>query len=135
MVTREPEYFPPANSYVAQLGRYVLFFCRAVGQGTLLLWHAILASRYVLTKRTRDEVVMQMFAYGIKSLGVITVVGLFTGMILALQTGMALSQLLSSSWLPSKEARSSRVVPDESLSRPRRPPGAPAMRIGHVLNR
>ncbi len=92
MVTREPEYFPPPNSYVAQLGRHVLFFCRAVGQGTLLLWYGIRASRYVLTKRARDEVVMQMFAYGIKSLGVITVVGLFTGMILALQTGMALSQ-------------------------------------------
>ncbi|MBT3294665.1 MAG: ABC transporter permease [Verrucomicrobia bacterium] len=92
MVTREPEYFPPPNSTVAHLGRHVLFFCRAVGQGTLLLWYAIRASRYVLTKRTRDEVVMQMFAYGIKSLGVITVVGLFTGMILALQTGMALSQ-------------------------------------------
>lgn len=38
----------------------------------------------------RHEVIYQMFLTGIKSLGVITVVALFTGMILALQTGLEL---------------------------------------------
>lgn len=40
--------------------------------------------------RMRHEVVYQMFLTGIKSLGVITVVAMFTGMILALQTGLEL---------------------------------------------
>jgi len=46
--------------------------------------------RFVLTRRSRREVLVQMYAYGIKSLGVITVVAVFTGMILALQTGIEL---------------------------------------------
>ncbi|NQU39317.1 MAG: ABC transporter permease [Lentisphaerae bacterium] len=92
MVTREPEYFPPAAGTVAQLGRNVLFFCRSVGQATLLLIHAIGTLRFAFTKRARQEIVMQMFVSGIKSLGVISVVGMFTGMILALQTGIELSK-------------------------------------------
>ena len=46
--------------------------------------------RYAGSKRSRHEVLYQMFLTGIKSLGVITVVALFTGMILALQTGLEL---------------------------------------------
>ena len=38
----------------------------------------------------RHEALYQLFLTGIKSLGVITVVALFTGMILALQTGLEL---------------------------------------------
>lgn len=41
-------------------------------------------------KRSRYEVIDQMFIVGVKSIGVITIVGLFTGMILALQAGLAL---------------------------------------------
>ncbi|MBU0677704.1 MAG: ABC transporter permease [Verrucomicrobia bacterium] len=41
-------------------------------------------------KRTRHEVLFQMYTTGIKSLGVITIVALFIGMILALQTGLEL---------------------------------------------
>ncbi len=92
MRTREPEYFPPPENFVAQLGRHVLFFSRSVGQGGLLFLQAVLAVRFALTKRARHEIVVQMYVSGIKSLGVITVVALFTGMILALQTGMELSK-------------------------------------------
>lgn len=46
--------------------------------------------RFALSKRNFEEVVFQLYTTGIKSLGVITVVGLFTGMILALQTGLEL---------------------------------------------
>ncbi len=42
------------------------------------------------SKRVRHEVLYQLFVTGVKSLGVITVVGMFTGMILALQTGLEL---------------------------------------------
>lgn len=44
----------------------------------------------VLKPRTLHDIFTQMYTYGIKSIGVITVVGLFTGMILALQTGLEL---------------------------------------------
>ncbi len=46
--------------------------------------------RHVFSKRSRHEVLYQMFLTGVKSLGVITVVAMFTGMILALQTGLEL---------------------------------------------
>ena len=67
-----------------------MFFCRVVGQVTLLLWLAIVSLRFALTRRSRCEIVVQMFVTGIKSLGVITIVAVFTGMILALQTGIEL---------------------------------------------
>ena len=55
-----------------------------------MLAEALLHLRYVFSSRSRFEVVYQMFIAGIKSLGVITVVAMFTGMILALQTGLEL---------------------------------------------
>ncbi len=44
----------------------------------------------MFSKRSRAEVVNQLYVTGLKSLGVITVVAAFTGMILALQTGLEL---------------------------------------------
>ena len=55
-----------------------------------MLGEAILHTRVMLSKRSRHEVLFQMYVAGIKSLGVITVVAMFTGMILALQTGLEL---------------------------------------------
>ena len=46
----------------------------------------------MLSKRSRPEVFYQLYVTGIKSLGVISVVALFTGMILALQTGLELKK-------------------------------------------
>jgi len=46
--------------------------------------------RFAFSKRNFSEVLIQLYTTGIKSLGVITVVALFTGMILALQTGIEL---------------------------------------------
>lgn len=51
---------------------------------------ALVALRYAHTKRSRHEIVAQMFVGGIKSLGVVTIVAIFMGMILALQTGLSL---------------------------------------------
>lgn len=90
MITREPEYFPPSWSWVGSLGRQTLFGCRAAGQACILLGAAILSMRHIFSKRSRREIIVQMFAYGIKSLAVITIVAVFTGMILALQTGIEL---------------------------------------------
>jgi len=63
---------------------------RNLGRGVMLIGTTFPKIRFVFSKRNRYEVVYQMYMAGIKSLGVITVVGLFTGMILALQTGLEL---------------------------------------------
>lgn len=55
-----------------------------------MLGEAILYLRHVFLPRIRHEVLYQFYVTGIKSLGVITVVAMFTGMILALQTGLEL---------------------------------------------
>jgi len=90
MITREPVAFPPARNAVASLGRSALEFCRGVGMASVLLLNGAAAVRHVWKPRSRREVVAQMFVVGIKSLGVITIVAVFTGMILALQTGIEL---------------------------------------------
>jgi phospholipid/cholesterol/gamma-HCH transport system permease protein len=90
MITREPEYWPPPRTPVGALGRHAVLGCRSVGIASLLLVQALLSLRHAFTRRARREIVVQMFVAGIKSLGVITIVALFTGMILALQTGIEL---------------------------------------------
>ena len=92
MITREPEFFPPSSNKIGEIGRLAVFTFRETGRAFLLLVSAIAAMRYIFTKRSRHEILVQMFVFGIKSLGVITVVAVFTGMILALQTGLALRQ-------------------------------------------
>jgi phospholipid/cholesterol/gamma-HCH transport system permease protein len=89
-VTREPEYWPQPRNWLGALGRRGRAQLREAGQSVLLFGAAVLACRFVFTPRARREVMVQMFVAGIKSLGVITVVALFTGMILALQTGIEL---------------------------------------------
>lgn len=57
-----------------------------------MLFEAIWFTRFAFGKRSRHETVTQLFITGIKSIAVITVVALFTGMILALQTGLELQR-------------------------------------------
>lgn len=90
MITREPEYHPPALNTLGTMGRKVLMSCREMGRAGVLFLQATASIRHIFNRRARHEVMTQMFISGIKSLGVITVVALFTGMILALQTGIAL---------------------------------------------
>lgn len=73
-----------------QFGRFILGGCQNAGIALLVLWEALLDLRFIFSKRSRPVVLEQLYITGIKSLGVITVVGLFTGMILALQTGLEL---------------------------------------------
>jgi phospholipid/cholesterol/gamma-HCH transport system permease protein len=65
-----------------------LALSRDAGRALILLFQAVVSMRFVFKRRSRREVLHQMFVCGIKSLGVITVVSSFTGMILALQTGI-----------------------------------------------
>lgn len=89
-ITREPDYFPPPLNFFGQVGRQVVVTCRNTGRGLLMLFEALLDLRYVLSVRNRMDVLRQLHITGIKSLAVISVVALFTGMILALQTGLEL---------------------------------------------
>lgn len=63
---------------------------RNTGIAVLMLLEAFRDIPFMFSKRHRHDVLHQQFLTAIKSLGVITVVGLFTGMILALQTGLEL---------------------------------------------
>ena len=67
-----------------------LFHC--TGQAVFMLLEAIWFIRYAFGRRSRYETFTQLYVTGIKSLAVITVVALFTGMILALQTGLELKR-------------------------------------------
>lgn len=89
-VTREPEYFPAPKNALGEVGRKCLMLCRRAGIAGLLLAGAVSNLRHSLTSRSRREILGQMYVSGIKSLGVMTVVAVFTGMILALQTGIEL---------------------------------------------
>lgn len=77
-------------NYYARIGRVLLLYLRDTGRSIVMLIEAAWHSRTALKPRTMHDIFNQMHTYGIKSLGVITVVGLFIGMILALQTGLEL---------------------------------------------
>jgi phospholipid/cholesterol/gamma-HCH transport system permease protein len=63
---------------------------RNTGRAILMLLEAVAALRFMFGRRSLPAVMDQMYITAIKSLGVITIVGMFTGMILALQTGLEL---------------------------------------------
>ncbi|MCZ7591111.1 MAG: ABC transporter permease [Kiritimatiellae bacterium] len=63
---------------------------RGLGQSLMMLAEATVFLPMTLGRRQRSEVFTQLYVTGIKSLGVITIVAAFTGMILALQTGLEL---------------------------------------------
>lgn len=90
MITKEPEFLPPAVGFFGSFGRRIWKACRSSGRALLMLAEAFMYLPFAFTRRSRGEVLHQLFVTGIKSLGVITVVAMFTGMILALQTGLEL---------------------------------------------
>jgi phospholipid/cholesterol/gamma-HCH transport system permease protein len=81
----------PVHSF-RRLGGQILQLLHNTGHAFFMLIEAIGFIPYLVTKRSRRETALQMFTTGIKSLAVITVVALFTGMILALQTGLELQR-------------------------------------------
>lgn len=90
MITREPEYSPPTVNTVAAFGRGIIETCRGSGRGLMLLFGALAQVPFAFSKRNRRDVLEQLYVVGFKSLGVVSVVALFTGMILALQVGLEL---------------------------------------------
>lgn len=90
MITTEPILLPPARNSLGRIGRELVATMRSTGRAVMLLGATIASLRFAGTRRARREILMQMYVAGIRSLGVITVVAIFTGMILALQTGIEL---------------------------------------------
>ena len=90
MITREPQIYDPPPNAMAAAGRGIIGACRGTGQALLLLLGAAAKAPFMFTRKNRDDVMLQLYLVGIKSLGVVSVVALFTGMILALQVGLEL---------------------------------------------
>ena len=65
-------------------------FCRIGRAGRLMVESFAYAPHALLNRDARRTVLFQLYSTGIRTLPVITVVGLFTGMILGLQVGLAL---------------------------------------------
>ncbi|MBT8042117.1 MAG: ABC transporter permease [Kiritimatiellales bacterium] len=77
---------------VERVGEKVLQSFHNTGHAMFMLFEGIWFIQFAFGKRSRRETATQMYITGIKSLAVITVVALFTGMILALQTGLELKR-------------------------------------------
>ncbi len=91
MITREPVYTTEPGSVFASVWRSVVLAVGSVGWATLLTLRSLLVCPIMTFEyRFRKEVLRQMFVLGIKSLALITIVGMFTGMILGLQMGLEL---------------------------------------------
>lgn len=92
-ITREPIYEnAPASRWEATYRHVVSYFAR-VGHGVRLMVESLACLPGVLVRHdSRADLVRQLYSTGIRTLPVISVVGLFTGMILGLQVGLALRQ-------------------------------------------
>lgn len=75
---------------MARTGFSILMTLRESGRGILMLIEAFGFLPVMMRRRSRWDVIYQLYLGGIKTLGVVTVVALFTGMILALQSGLEL---------------------------------------------
>ncbi|MBP8799977.1 MAG: ABC transporter permease [Kiritimatiellae bacterium] len=91
MITREPVYTDAPATAWEGLWRMVLMGLADVGRLGVLTMQALAGIPAMLfSRRQRREWVRQMYQMGIKSLPIISVVGMFTGMILGLQVGLEL---------------------------------------------
>lgn len=88
--TREPEYYPAGANFLESLGRNLLLTLRNAGRAMLMLLEALRWLPAVFARR--DEVIRQLYIGGIKSFGAVSVVALFSGMVLSLQMGLELQR-------------------------------------------
>ena len=90
-LTREPLYEDAPSGPLEALRRHVVGIFSAIGRCVRLAVESMLCLPGTLVRRdSRAAFMKQLYAAGIRTLPVITVVGLFTGMILGLQVGLAL---------------------------------------------
>lgn len=92
MITREPVFGAPPDSFFAKLGHSAFVMFNHIGRSCLITLRAASQAYRLMGRRTRHEWMVQMYTSGIRSLFVISIVALFTGMIFALQTGLELQR-------------------------------------------
>lgn len=91
MITREPIYADEPTGLVSSIWRMAVLGMGEIGRAGYITVQALFAIPLLFVHpRSRVALVRQMYGVGIKSLPLITVVGMFTGMILALQVGLEL---------------------------------------------
>lgn len=89
--TREPLYEDVPSNHWEALRRHAVGLFMAVGRCGRLAIESLACLPVTLARRdSRAAFMKQLYVAGIRTLPVITVVGLFTGMILGLQVGLAL---------------------------------------------
>src|SRR5579884_2595618 len=76
-------------NFFVSIGKSIFASTDGAGYAVVLLWRALLWFRSAWTKKR--EILEQCYVVGIESLGVTLIVTMFTGMILALQAGVALA--------------------------------------------
>ena len=84
----QPEHFEPPRNFLEKSGRQILMLLRDGGDALLITGEAFLCLKDIFQRRR--EVMRQLFNCGIRSLGVVSIVAMFNGMILALQAGLVL---------------------------------------------
>jgi phospholipid/cholesterol/gamma-HCH transport system permease protein len=91
IITREPLFEDEPAGRWAVLGRHLAVFFSDVGCGVRLGVEALGCLPGTLARRDARRMLMrQLYSTGIRTLPVISMVGLFSGMILGLQVGLAL---------------------------------------------
>ncbi len=90
MIVREPVVRPTPQNVIQRVGQDALSLIAEVGKAVMICVGAFTNMRFMLTKRSRAEIVRQIYVCAVRNLPVITVVGFFIGMILSLQIGIEL---------------------------------------------
>ena len=91
VVTRESTFDDAAAGWFSSCWRHFLSLFASIGRGTCLALESLgYLPATVVRRDSRAAMVRQFYTTGIRTLPVITVVGLFSGMILGLQVGLAL---------------------------------------------
>jgi phospholipid/cholesterol/gamma-HCH transport system permease protein len=72
------------------LGRWVIIFCQTTGEITFLALHTLRAM--VRYRWDFSEICRQCFLIGNRSIGIVTLIAIFTGMVLALQFSVGLGR-------------------------------------------
>ena len=91
VVTRESTFEDAPSGRLDAFRRHCLSFFASIGRGTQLAFESLgYLPATVMRRDSRVAMARQLYTTGIRTLPVITVVGLFSGMILGLQVGLAL---------------------------------------------
>ncbi len=90
MIVREPMLRPAPKHAIQHLGQFLIGVLGELGRAALICSGAFFNMRFMFTRRSRAEIVRQMYICAVKSLPVVSVVAFFIGMILALQIGIEL---------------------------------------------